>query len=225
MNKSLQNWIPDNLIKNCANCMCSFGLITRKSHCRKCGKIFCKNCIQIVVLNYNPTKLCISCYQKYDENLEQKKIDEIEISKDTNYYEKIIQEKNILINDLKNQLIKPKIISNKKTFNKSTQTDFISQNDNNNFIEYLKENIEESNIYESMDNDFISDISDDNNSINDTLTDSTNNEMISSTKDIVLQRKLERQKLEEQEYNRKVNEILNENNEEKKHYNYCTLDI
>ena len=221
MNKSLQNWIPDNVIKNCANCMCSFGLITRKSHCRKCGKIFCKNCIQIVVLNYNSTKLCISCYQKYDENLEQKKIDEIEISRDTNYYEKIIQEKNILINDLKNQLIKPKIISNKsKTYDKSTQTDFISQNDNN-FIEYLKENMEESNIYESMDNDFISDISED----NDTLTESTNNEMISSTKDIVLQRKLEKQKLEEQEYNRKVNEILNENNEEKKHYNYCTLDF
>ena len=179
MNKSLQNWIPDNIIKNCANCMCSFGLITRKSHCRKCGKIFCKNCIQIVVINYNSTKLCISCYQQYDENLEQKKNDEIEISRDTNYYEKIIEEKNILINDLKNQLLKPKIISNKsKTYDKSTQTDFISENDNN-FIEYLKENMEESNIYESMDNEFISDISDDNNSINDTLTDSTNNEMIS----------------------------------------------
>lgn len=223
MNKSLQNWIPDNLIKNCANCMCSFGIITRKSHCRNCGKIFCKNCIQIVLINYNHTKLCITCYKKYDENFEQKKNDEIEISKDTNYYEKIIQEKNILINDLKNQLIKPKIISNQKTFNKSTQTDFISQNDNN-FIEYLKENIEESNIYESMDNDFISDISDDNKSINETLTDSTNNEMISSTKDIVLQRKLERQKIEEQEYNRKVNEILDDNKKDKEHYNYCTLD-
>ena len=43
MNESLTHWIPDNVIKNCANCMTSFGLLTRKSHCRQCGKIFCKN--------------------------------------------------------------------------------------------------------------------------------------------------------------------------------------
>ena len=224
MNKSLTHWIPDNIIKNCANCMCSFGFITRKSHCRQCGKIFCKNCIRNIVLNYNQTKFCISCYEKYDKNIEIKINNEIEISNDTNYYEKIIDEKNILINNLKNQLLNKNNKINKNISHKSTQTDFIEQNDNI-ILEYLKENIEESNIYESMDNDFISDISDDNKSINESLSESLNNDMISSTKDIVLQRKLERQKLEEKEYNKKVNEILNENNKEKKHYNYCTLDF
>ena len=223
MNESLTNWIPDNVIKNCANCMTSFGLLTRKSHCRKCGKIFCKNCIKIIVLNYNQTKFCISCYQKYDKNVEDKINNQIQISNDTNYYEKIIDEKNILINNLKNQLLTKNKNRSINKSHKSTQTD-ISYLNENVFLQYLKENIDESNLYESMDNDFVSDISDDNKSVNETLSESTNNEMISSTKDIVLQKKLERQKKEEEEYNRKINEILNDNKKDKEHYNYCTLD-
>jgi len=223
MNESLTNWIPDNVIKNCANCMTSFGLLTRKSHCRKCGKIFCKNCIKIIVLNYNQTKFCISCYQKYDKNVEDKINNQIQISNDTNYYEKIIDEKNILINNLKNQLLTKNKNRSINKSHKSTQTDISDLNEDV-FLQYLKENIDESNLYESMDNDFISDLSDDNKSVNETLTESTNNEMISSTKDIVLQKKIERQKKEEEEYNRKINEILNDNKKDKEHYNYCTLD-
>ena len=177
--------------------------------------------MRIIILNYNQTKFCVNCYQKYDKNVEDKIKNEIEISNDTSYYEKIIDEKNILINNLKNQLLNKN--NNKNFSHKSTQTDFNQQNDNI-FLQYLKENIDESNFYESMDNDFISDLSDDNKSINETLSESTNNEMISSTKDLVLQKKIERQKLEELEYNRKVNEILNNNRKDKEHYNYCTLD-
>ena len=72
MNESLTNWIPDNVIKNCANCMTSFGLLTRKSHCRKCGKIFCKNCIKIIVLNYKSGKynVTISKINGFWENIQ-----------------------------------------------------------------------------------------------------------------------------------------------------------
>ena len=49
--------------------------------------------------------------------------------------------------------------------------------------------------------------------------------MISSTKDIVLKKKLDKQKLDELEYNKKINHILSENKKDKKYYNYCTLDI
>ena len=168
-------------------------------------KLILKLCLFIII---NPS---------FSNSFEQ----ETNTSIDTNYYEKIIDEKNILINNLKNQLLNKN--NNKNISHKSTQTDFNEQNDNV-FLQYLKENIDESNIYESMDKDFISDLSDDNKSINETLSESTNNEMISSTKDIVLQKKLERQKKQEQEYNRKVNEILNDNRKDKQHYNYCTLD-
>ena len=49
--------------------------------------------------------------------------------------------------------------------------------------------------------------------------------MISSTKDIVLQKKIEKKKLLEDEYNKQVNEILNEKKKDKKYYNYSTLDV
>ena len=109
---------------------------------------------------------------------------------------KTIKEDNNLYFTLRNNKKFRKYFFNNKSINKSnksTQTDISDLNDNV-FLQYLKENIDESNIYESMDNDFVSDISDDNKTVNETLSESTNNEMISSTKDIVLQKKLERQK-------------------------------
>jgi hypothetical protein len=249
-NKSVINWIPDNIIKNCANCLISFGIITRKSHCRNCGKIYCKNCIQVVVINYNQTKLCISCYEKYNKNISDIINNEITIDNDTVYYEKIIEEKNKLINNLKNELKinfnkenlktieyykesineKNTLIDNlenqltKKDYcDKYTQTDF-SNEIINKYIE-LDESI---NIYDSANdidhiNNFNSDS--DSDSVNDIETKSPNSVMISSTKDIVLQKKIERQKLLEDEYNKQVCHILNEKEKDKKYYNYSTLDV
>lgn len=37
-------WIPDDEVKRCSRCSTEFSVITRKHHCRKCGKIFCGNC-------------------------------------------------------------------------------------------------------------------------------------------------------------------------------------
>ncbi|AKJ03671.1 FYVE-type zinc finger protein [Archangium gephyra] len=37
-------WQPDSEVSRCTKCMTSFGLFTRKHHCRQCGKIFCSSC-------------------------------------------------------------------------------------------------------------------------------------------------------------------------------------
>ena len=37
-------WIPNDKIKKCFKCNIEFGLLTRKHHCRICGRIFCSNC-------------------------------------------------------------------------------------------------------------------------------------------------------------------------------------
>lgn len=37
-------WSPDTQCKTCNGCGTTFGLITRKHHCRKCGLIFCGPC-------------------------------------------------------------------------------------------------------------------------------------------------------------------------------------
>jgi hypothetical protein len=38
------NWIPDERCTTCNLCKCVFSIITRRHHCRSCGKIFCYNC-------------------------------------------------------------------------------------------------------------------------------------------------------------------------------------
>lgn len=38
------NWMPDTSANTCLNCNSSFTLLTRRHHCRNCGKIFCNEC-------------------------------------------------------------------------------------------------------------------------------------------------------------------------------------
>ncbi len=39
-------WIPNKKMSKCFKCKTEFGMITRKHHCRSCGRIFCRNCTQ-----------------------------------------------------------------------------------------------------------------------------------------------------------------------------------
>jgi len=39
-------WIPNKKMSKCFKCKTDFGMITRKHHCRSCGRIFCRNCTQ-----------------------------------------------------------------------------------------------------------------------------------------------------------------------------------
>jgi hypothetical protein len=54
-------------VANCRKCNTSFGMITRKHHCRNCGRTFCQNCSSknTPLPHYNITesvRVCDACY-------------------------------------------------------------------------------------------------------------------------------------------------------------------
>ena len=49
------NWIPDTHVDKCEDCEVLFGYLTRKHHCRSCGKIFCSNCLNYKFMLDNST--------------------------------------------------------------------------------------------------------------------------------------------------------------------------
>ena len=77
-----QNWMPDDLYKNCTNCDVPFTLFRRKHHCRDCGQIFCHGCSSYyvvpphaVAVAANPSdgpppsvRVCRSCYNQHEQN-------------------------------------------------------------------------------------------------------------------------------------------------------------
>ena len=63
-------WVPDSRATNCYNCKTIFGLLTRKHHCRICGRIFCYACSNnsAVPVSYldkwdgTKVKMCDECH-------------------------------------------------------------------------------------------------------------------------------------------------------------------
>uniref|UniRef100_A0A0K8RAG2 Putative zinc finger fyve domain-containing protein 21 n=1 Tax=Ixodes ricinus TaxID=34613 RepID=A0A0K8RAG2_IXORI len=37
-------WTPDRERSDCVRCRCKFDLITRRHHCRRCGRVYCGSC-------------------------------------------------------------------------------------------------------------------------------------------------------------------------------------
>ena len=66
-------WIPDDDAQNCYNCGSKFfSLFNRKHHCRVCGNIFCKSCLEtfyeITIYNEKQElKVCAYCLEKKRE--------------------------------------------------------------------------------------------------------------------------------------------------------------
>ena len=66
-------WIPDEDAQNCYNCGSKFfSLFNRKHHCRVCGNIFCKSCLEsfyeITIYNEKQElKVCAYCLAKKRE--------------------------------------------------------------------------------------------------------------------------------------------------------------
>ncbi|CAG5115932.1 unnamed protein product, partial [Candidula unifasciata] len=50
--KSIVKWIADSEVPACLNCLCSFGLLTRRHHCRLCGGVMCDKCSQFMSLSF-----------------------------------------------------------------------------------------------------------------------------------------------------------------------------
>ncbi|HEX5753491.1 MAG TPA: FYVE zinc finger domain-containing protein [Archangium sp.] len=47
-------WQPDSEVSRCTKCMTSFGVFTRKHHCRQCGRIFCSSCSSKTMIVVKP---------------------------------------------------------------------------------------------------------------------------------------------------------------------------
>ncbi|ELP84476.1 zinc finger protein, putative, partial [Entamoeba invadens IP1] len=65
-------WIEDKSTDVCGICKASFGLITRKHHCRRCGKVFCSSCCVDFVLMKDlgfdkPERVCKKCKAELDK--------------------------------------------------------------------------------------------------------------------------------------------------------------
>ena len=124
----MNKWINDSECNQCMKCNKYFHLFKRKHHCRKCGNIFCHNCLEDVVYYGLKTKICITCkknktYYEYLLGQLNKKDHSI------NYLESLIKKKN-------------KIRTISKTV--STQTDFCCELNSETHIEnnQIDKNIE-----------------------------------------------------------------------------------
>eukprot|EP00039_Didymoeca_costata_P003947 m.70682 g.70682 ORF g.70682 m.70682 type:complete len:240 (-) comp12153_c0_seq1:3065-3784(-) len=59
-------WIPDDQAKACARCNGKFSFLRRKHHCRRCGNVFCGDCVDarlpVLRLCYeDPVRVCENC--------------------------------------------------------------------------------------------------------------------------------------------------------------------
>ena len=63
-----KEWMLDNAQKSCTKCKKDFGVLTRRHHCRGCGKLFCGSCSsrRAVIKNVDegtgPLRVCELCY-------------------------------------------------------------------------------------------------------------------------------------------------------------------
>ena len=74
-------WVPDRKVSTCYNCSTHFNLFRRRHHCRRCGRVFCYACCNIIdfIPSYVPTALsfgkhstirsCHTCYEHIQEQI------------------------------------------------------------------------------------------------------------------------------------------------------------
>jgi len=63
------NWESDEVSKNCQNCGNSFSLLSRRHHCRNCGRLLCSECTPHLAgipkfHYYSPVRICSDCYAR-----------------------------------------------------------------------------------------------------------------------------------------------------------------
>ncbi|ELP86095.1 Rho/RAC guanine nucleotide exchange factor, putative [Entamoeba invadens IP1] len=77
-------WVPDNLAKNCMLCNLPFSLVTRRHHCRKCGKCVCANCSKgkiTVSKKCGMERVCDRCLEKYEKSSEDSEVTKSDVDK------------------------------------------------------------------------------------------------------------------------------------------------
>jgi len=67
----LLQWLPDAAAKDCACCGAVFNLMVRRSHCRACGDVVCRNCCANA-WDFGggvAEKTCDDCFSHFDSEL------------------------------------------------------------------------------------------------------------------------------------------------------------
>jgi hypothetical protein len=61
-------WVPDSATKVCQNCGEKFTTVKRRHHCRRCGNIYCSECLQnkivLPAISDKPVMCCNDCYRR-----------------------------------------------------------------------------------------------------------------------------------------------------------------
>ncbi|XP_071848456.1 phosphatidylinositol-3,5-bisphosphate 3-phosphatase MTMR3-like [Apostichopus japonicus] len=68
-------WVPDHAVTHCP-CGHKFNLITRRHHCRNCGRIFCGTCSNFFIAIpreqlFHPQRVCSQCHSSLEEQQPQ----------------------------------------------------------------------------------------------------------------------------------------------------------
>ena len=62
-----KNWVEDSKVKSCYRSQHDFSFLRRRHHCRKCGNIFCHECIRKRTIAGVTAKICTTCEELYDQ--------------------------------------------------------------------------------------------------------------------------------------------------------------
>jgi len=135
----MNKWINDSNCNKCCKCKKYFHLFRRKHHCRKCGFIYCHECLNDVVYYGLKTKICKICnIRKNNKTYYEYIIDQLNIKdKFIIYLKTLLQNKNNTQSKIENK-------NQPKTNTISTQTDSIEENHNSieNNIDSTENNID-----------------------------------------------------------------------------------
>ncbi|KAG9510367.1 Pleckstrin-likey domain-containing family F member 2, partial [Fragariocoptes setiger] len=98
-------WIPDTEVSTCMICKkTQFGVITRKHHCRKCGRIVCNTCSSRRFLlphqSNKPVRVCDPCFVSLSETPSSPTASSPDASKD----EEFVDSDDGIINEINKEL-------------------------------------------------------------------------------------------------------------------------
>lgn len=64
-----QDWMPDQLCKQCHGCEQPFTVFRRRHHCRLCGQVFCSSCsASFVQVEDSTLRSCVRCFEEWDKS-------------------------------------------------------------------------------------------------------------------------------------------------------------
>ena len=65
-------WIPDQRVTMCQSCSTEFSLVSRRHHCRGCGKVVCAQCsaskAPLRYRQFEPSRVCDTCYDAVERS-------------------------------------------------------------------------------------------------------------------------------------------------------------